>query len=117
MNVEYFFRNTTVDCDQATANLAALGVDYNCKRFVIVFVFVETDSSFKDWYQENLTALCTPSCSASLNSWLAKVESACASDEINQSGILVQAKIVPLQYTYYYSVACLQDSYANFQKH
>ncbi|KAF3055548.1 hypothetical protein GL218_07223 [Daldinia childiae] len=72
--------------------MAALGVDHNY------------------WYLENLTSLCSPSCSKSLQTWLSQVESSCASDEINQSGILVQAKTVALQYTYYYSLACLQDS-------
>lgn len=81
--------------DANTAILAALGVDFNYQ------------------YPENLTALFTASCSNSMNSWLESVESACALDQINQGGSLVQAKMMPLLYTYQYSLVCLEDSSGN----
>ncbi|ORY13820.1 hypothetical protein BCR34DRAFT_534999 [Clohesyomyces aquaticus] len=84
--------NQTVACDEATANLAALGVDENY------------------WYKDNITALCTASCNSGLNSWLNSVRSTCASDTVTQAGIVVQAQTIPLQYTYGYSMACLQNS-------
>jgi len=86
-------RNKTVACDEATANLAAQGMDENW------------------WYKENITTLCTADCSSSVNAWLKAVDTDCASDTVTQANIVVKARTIPLQYTYGYSLACLQNKY------
>ncbi|KAF2794926.1 carbohydrate-binding module family 18 protein [Melanomma pulvis-pyrius CBS 109.77] len=84
--------NKTVNCDDATANMAAKGVDENY------------------WYKENITTLCTSQCQSSLNTWEKIVELDCATDTVTQGGIVVQAKTVSLQYIHGYNMACLQNS-------
>jgi hypothetical protein len=61
------------------------------------------------WYKENITALCTTACDSALRNWLSNVQTSCSSDTVVQGGMLVQAKAIPLQYTYGYSLACLQN--------
>jgi hypothetical protein len=63
---------------------------------------------------DNITTFCTNDCDTSLTSWLSTVESECANDTVTQSSIVVEAKTIPLQYTYAYSAACLQDSSENW---
>lgn len=65
----------------------------------------------KDWFMDNITALCTPSCSNSLNSWLSSVQSSCASETLNFMGSVMQAKTLPVVFQNGYDIACLQDRY------
>jgi hypothetical protein len=66
------------------------------------------------WYPENITALCTASCNTGLNAWLSAVQTSCASDTVTQAGMVVQAKTIPLQYTYGYGMACLKNRYVHY---
>ncbi|TPX25404.1 hypothetical protein DIZ76_010859 [Coccidioides immitis] len=83
--------NQTVECDQTNAARAARGIDNDF------------------WYRDNLTALCTQECSASLASWLSTVEKECSKDEVTTNGILFEPKAFPLKYIAGHDLACLRD--------
>ncbi|PON25458.1 LysM domain-containing protein [Trichoderma gamsii] len=85
--------NATIDCDENNMSRAAEGVDRDY------------------WFMDNITALCTPSCSNSLNSWLSSVQSSCASETLNFLGSVMQAKTLPVVFQNGYDIACLQDRY------
>lgn len=84
-------RNSTIACDEATAQLASIGMDENY------------------WYKENITDLCTSQCRSSMTSWLNLVETDCAEETVTQAGVVVKAKSIPLQYTHALDIACLQN--------
>ncbi|KAK6449891.1 hypothetical protein FP744_10006141 [Trichoderma asperellum] len=85
--------NSTIDCDENNMSRAAEGVDMDY------------------WYMDNITALCTSSCSKSLSSWLSLVQSSCASETLNFLGSVMQAKTLPIVFQNGYDIACLQDRY------
>ncbi|KAH8122261.1 carbohydrate-binding module family 18 protein [Trichoderma asperelloides] len=88
--------NSTIDCDENNMSRAAEGVDMDY------------------WYMDNITALCTSSCSKSLSSWLSLVQSSCASETLNFLGSVMQAKTLPIVFQNGYDIACLQDSKSNW---
>lgn len=77
------------------------------------FVYTQADkrSKYLDWFMDNITALCTSSCSSSLSSWLSVVESSCTSETLNFMGSVMQAKTLPIVFQNGYDIACLQDRY------
>ncbi|KAF8847581.1 carbohydrate-binding module family 18 protein [Acephala macrosclerotiorum] len=70
--------NSTIDCDQNNAVMAAQGADN---------IY---------WYPENVTALCTSNCASSLSSWHSAVATSCDGQTINYGGTVVLAETEPL---------------------
>lgn len=106
-----YFSNSTIDCDENNMSRAAEGVDMDCKLFSIICTYTSWQKRYniKDWYMDNITALCTSSCSNSLSSWLSLVQSSCASETLNFLGSVMQAKTLPIVFQSGYNTACLQD--------
>lgn len=71
-------------------------------------------ADYNYWYKENITKLCTSNCKSSLKTWSTKVESACAGQTVEQSGVKVQAKALTLSFTYNTGLVCLQDAKNNW---
>ncbi|KAI1984534.1 hypothetical protein LOZ51_006612 [Ophidiomyces ophidiicola] len=105
--------NQTVECDQANAARAARGVDNDC-NIPTVATMTCSDTLHLDWSKENLTALCTNTCSNSLATWLSTVEARCSRDQVTANGIIFEPKTFPLKYISGHDLACLQDSSETF---
>ncbi|KAH7070252.1 carbohydrate-binding module family 18 protein [Paraphoma chrysanthemicola] len=84
--------NMTLSCDESNMSRAAEGIDMDY------------------WYKENITSLCTASCSTSLQTWLSAIEKSCSSNTLDFMGSIMQAKTVPVVFKSAYDIACLQDS-------
>ncbi|KAI1966552.1 hypothetical protein LOZ58_000040 [Ophidiomyces ophidiicola] len=105
--------NQTVECDQANAARAARGVDNDC-NIPTVATMTCSDTLHLDWSKENLTTLCTNTCSNSLATWLSTVEARCSRDQVTANGIIFEPKTFPLKYISGHDLACLQDSSETF---
>jgi hypothetical protein len=62
------------------------------------------------WSSQNLTDLCTTTCTGDLKSWLTRVEGACAGQTIPVAGKEAYATYFPLRYINGYDTACLKSS-------
>ncbi|KUJ13268.1 carbohydrate-binding module family 18 protein [Mollisia scopiformis] len=88
--------NSTIDCDQNNAVLAAQGADNTY------------------WYPQNVTTLCTSNCASSLSAWHSAVAMSCNGQTINYDGTLVLAETEPLMWTTGHDLVCMQDSSQNW---
>lgn len=88
--------DTTVTCDESIATIAGLGAD-------TIY-----------WNQQNITTLCATGCQSSLASWTSLVEPACVGQTIMQGDLTIQAKALPLSFTYNSGLVCMKDSSNNW---
>jgi len=88
---EELSRNSTLGCDP-----------YNIVNALDVDDYV--------WSSQNLTDLCTTACASDLESWLARVEEACAEQTVPVAGKEAYATYFPLRYLNGFNTACLQSS-------
>lgn len=68
----------------------------------------------QDWTTIDVNNLCTSDCVASLDSWGSNVEAVCADETTIQAGVIVQAKALPMTFTYNAGLVCMQDSASNW---
>ncbi len=59
------------------------------------------------WTAANLSTGCTSSCTTGLQQWVTNVQSACAGQTMENLGMYIDPKTLPLMYQHSYSVACL----------
>lgn len=98
--------------------MAGQGVDNNCKLLKSP-ALCTTDSfcshfDLQDWYQDNITTLCTTACTTDMATWLSAVETDCSSDSMVFGSTVVDPRLVPYVFIENYDVACLQDTEDNW---
>ncbi|KAI5292014.1 hypothetical protein KEM52_006682 [Ascosphaera acerosa] len=84
----------------------ALGISNDC--------LAHLNKTVEYWTEGEITSLCTPDCSASLNDWYASVEQSCSDDTIVISDKEIPPKMIPQKYIGGYNAVCLQDSLKNW---
>lgn len=89
------FRNTTVTCDPDLFRMAG-----------------QVDLYY--WVQDNITALCTPSCIQSSSDWLEDVYSVCDGQSITVDSKMIPVESVAIRYADGIGLACLTDMYELF---
>lgn len=63
------------------------------------------------WAQDNVTALCTPSCVHSSSDWLENIYNICDGQSITVDGKIIPVESVAIRYADGIGLACLTDMY------
>lgn len=110
--------NATVLCNETSIATLGNGADIHCKSILASIgpnkTSTLTSPTSSVWTTSDVNYLCTADCVASLDSWQSNVETVCADETTVQAGVIVQAKALPLQFTYNAGLVCMKDSASNW---
>lgn len=87
--------------------LAALNSSIACDEQLFIYTSVPDEI---EWLQQNLTTLCSSTCTTSMRTWQSSVNSACSGQAMRHAGQIMEPKMLPMIYNYGQELVCLKSS-------
>lgn len=85
-------RNSSIACDEQ------------------LFIYTSVPDEI-EWFQQNLTTLCSSTCTNSMKTWQSSVNSACSGQAMRHAGQIMEPKMLPMIYNYGQELVCLKSRY------
>lgn len=85
-------RNSSIACDEQ------------------LFIYTSVPDEI-EWLQQNLTTLCSATCTTSMRTWQSSVDSACSGQAMRHAGQIMEPKMLPMIYNYGQELVCLKSRY------